>query len=106
MRLCSYAEGRWVEGKGPGVVLTHAVDGSPVAEISSAGIDFGAMVRWGRRKGASTARGSTTRAVPIQGSGGMAAKRSRWASPIPSNGPWRSSPMERMYSSEAGNTAR
>ena len=59
MRLCSYVQGEWVESAGAGTPLFHAIDGSPVAEISSEGIDFGAMVRWGRETGGPALRRMT-----------------------------------------------
>ena len=51
MRLESYALGGWIAGAGQGVQLASAIDGSVVAEISSEGLDFGAMVEYGRRVG-------------------------------------------------------
>ena len=43
-RLLSYAAGEWVEGMGKFTQLRHAVTGAPIAEASSEGVDFGAMV--------------------------------------------------------------
>jgi oxepin-CoA hydrolase/3-oxo-5,6-dehydrosuberyl-CoA semialdehyde dehydrogenase len=51
MRLQNFAEGRWVEGAGPGVSLVHAVTGDPVALASSEGLDFRAMAAYARRVG-------------------------------------------------------
>ena len=51
MQLESYALGGWIAGAGQGVQLASAIDGSVVAEISSEGLDFGAMVEYGRRVG-------------------------------------------------------
>jgi len=51
MRLKSYAQDQWVAGGGAGVVLRHAVTGEPVAEVSSEGLDVGAMLEHARRRG-------------------------------------------------------
>ncbi|WP_275098339.1 phenylacetic acid degradation bifunctional protein PaaZ [Sedimenticola hydrogenitrophicus] len=59
MRLKSYACGAWVEGAGPGVMLNSAVTGEAVAEISSRGLDFAAMLRYGREVGGPALRALT-----------------------------------------------
>jgi oxepin-CoA hydrolase/3-oxo-5,6-dehydrosuberyl-CoA semialdehyde dehydrogenase len=59
MRLKSYACGAWVEGAGLGVVLNSAVTGEAVAEINSRGIDFAAMLRYGREVGGPALRALT-----------------------------------------------
>ncbi len=59
MRLKSYACGAWVEGEGQGAVLNSAVTGEPVAEISSKGLDFAAMLRYGREVGGPALRALT-----------------------------------------------
>jgi oxepin-CoA hydrolase / 3-oxo-5,6-dehydrosuberyl-CoA semialdehyde dehydrogenase len=58
-RLRNYVMGQWVEGAGPGTVLYHAVTGEPVAETGTAGIDFGAMLAYGRTVGGPTLRAMT-----------------------------------------------
>jgi len=42
---------RWVEGDGDGTVLASAVDGAPVAAITSAGLDFAGILDHARRVG-------------------------------------------------------
>ena len=42
---------RWVEGDGDGNVLASAVDGAPIAAITSAGLDFAAILDHARRVG-------------------------------------------------------
>jgi oxepin-CoA hydrolase/3-oxo-5,6-dehydrosuberyl-CoA semialdehyde dehydrogenase len=59
MLLESYAQGRWVAGTGPGTTLLHAVTGAPVAEASSAGLDFAGMLEYGRRVGGPALRRMT-----------------------------------------------
>jgi oxepin-CoA hydrolase/3-oxo-5,6-dehydrosuberyl-CoA semialdehyde dehydrogenase len=47
MRLRSYAQGEWVEGAGKATELFHAVTGEKVAEATSEGLDFKAMLEYG-----------------------------------------------------------
>ncbi len=51
MRLKNYAEGSWVEGTGGGQPLFDACSGEQIATASSAGLDFGAMLAYGRKTG-------------------------------------------------------
>ena len=51
MKLRSYAHGEWVEGAGKPVELFHAVTGEKVAEANSEGLDFRAMLEYGRTVG-------------------------------------------------------
>jgi oxepin-CoA hydrolase/3-oxo-5,6-dehydrosuberyl-CoA semialdehyde dehydrogenase len=51
MRLQNYALDTWVEGDDAGRELTSAVDGRPIASISSGGIDFAAMLAHARHTG-------------------------------------------------------
>ncbi len=57
--LESYACGEWKKGSGKPRVLRNAVTGEPIAEISSEGIDFGAMLRFGRERGGAALRKMT-----------------------------------------------
>ncbi len=50
-KLKNYALGEWMEGTGDGQVLYNAVDGSPVATTASTGLDFKAMMEYGRKVG-------------------------------------------------------
>lgn len=59
MKLESFAEGRWAAGTNDGPVLLSAVNGEPVASISSTGLDFGAMVRYARLVGGPNLRALT-----------------------------------------------
>lgn len=49
--LESYACGHWQAGRGDAITVDNAVTGEPVARVSSAGLDFAAMLDWGRRTG-------------------------------------------------------
>ena len=51
MRLQSYAEGKWIGGKGKGADLFNAVTGEKVAEISSEGLNFKGMLEYARKTG-------------------------------------------------------
>ena len=51
IKLQSYAEGRWHSSAASGSVVLNAITGDPVAEVSSDGLDFGAMLAHGRRYG-------------------------------------------------------
>lgn len=53
MKLTSYAVGEWYQPSASGVVLNHAITGAPVAEITSAGLDFAAMLDYARKVGGS-----------------------------------------------------
>ncbi len=59
MRLKSYAEGQWVEGKGKAVALFNAVTGDQVAESSSEGLNFKAMLDYARTVGGPKTRALT-----------------------------------------------
>ena len=50
-RLESYVGGQWVAGAKDGVPLLDASTGAPVAFIDSTGIDFRAILAYGREKG-------------------------------------------------------
>ena len=51
MKLQSYVCGGWRSGRDPGVVLRDATTGETVAEASSGGIDFGAVLQFARTRG-------------------------------------------------------
>jgi len=51
MKLGNLVQDQWVEGDGDGKLLTSAVDGKPVAAISSAGLDFAAMLNYAKSVG-------------------------------------------------------
>ncbi len=58
MKLKNYALGKWIEGDG-GKELFDASTGETVAIASSTGLDFGAMIDYGRRVGNPTMRKMT-----------------------------------------------
>ncbi len=56
MKLGNLVQDRWVEGDGDGKPLASAVTGDTVAAISSAGIDFKAMLEYARSVGGTNLR--------------------------------------------------
>ncbi len=56
MKLGNLVQDKWVEGDGDGTTLTSAVNGEPVAEITSEGIDFAGMLDHARRVGGANLR--------------------------------------------------
>lgn len=58
MDLQSYAAGHWFTGDG-GQVVRNAITGEPVATLSSQGLDFAAMLEYGRNVGGPALRALT-----------------------------------------------
>ena len=58
-RLESYVCGEWVAGTGSATELFHAVTGDKIAEATTSGIDFGAMVDYAKRVGGPALRRMT-----------------------------------------------
>ena len=59
MKLGCYAQDRWVTASEEGVLLRSAVNGEPIAEASSAGLDFASMIEHARRIGGANLRKMT-----------------------------------------------
>ena len=55
-KLGNLALNTWIEGDGDGTLLTSAVDGEPVARITSGGLDFAELLRYARRTGGANLR--------------------------------------------------
>lgn len=51
MKLKNYIQGQWVEGTGKGTTLYNAVTGKAVAEATTEGLDFKAMLEYARTVG-------------------------------------------------------
>ena len=47
----SYVCGEWVSGAGAGATLYHAVSAEPIGRTGSEGLDFAAVLRYGRETG-------------------------------------------------------
>ena len=58
-RLENYVSGEWVAGAGKATDLFHAVTGEKIAEATTNGIDFGAMVDYAKRVGGPALRRTT-----------------------------------------------
>jgi oxepin-CoA hydrolase / 3-oxo-5,6-dehydrosuberyl-CoA semialdehyde dehydrogenase len=58
-RLGNFVRGEWVEGTGSGTELFNAITGDKVAEVSTEGLDFGAILEYGRRVGGPALRRMT-----------------------------------------------
>ena len=56
MKLGNLVMDQWVEGDGDGTLLTSAVNGEPVAAISSKGLDFAGMLHHARSVGGANLR--------------------------------------------------
>ena len=50
-KLENFVGGQWITGDGDGQLLVDAVSGAPIAAASTIGIDFAAMLEFGRKKG-------------------------------------------------------
>lgn len=59
MKLKNYAAGKWVEGTGKGTELFNAVTGEKIAKATSEGLDFNAMLQYGRTVGGPKLRAMT-----------------------------------------------
>lgn len=57
--LQNYAMGQWASGTEKGDILLDASTGDPIASISSAGLDFGSMLAYGRTTGGKILRKMT-----------------------------------------------
>jgi oxepin-CoA hydrolase/3-oxo-5,6-dehydrosuberyl-CoA semialdehyde dehydrogenase len=58
-RLHSYAEGQWHAGTGSPALMVSAIDGTPIAETTSAGLDMAALLRHAHAKGGPALRALT-----------------------------------------------
>jgi len=70
-KLGNLVQGKWVEGDGDGKVLTHAVNGEPVANITSSGLDFGDILKYARATGGENLRKLTLRKLTFHERGEM-----------------------------------
>ena len=59
MKFKSYSCGQWIEGSGSGTPLIHAVTGEQLGTASSMGLDFNAMLEYGRTVGGPALRKMT-----------------------------------------------
>src|SRR5215472_13938783 len=50
-KLGNYVTGKWIQGEDEGQALYNAVTGNEIFRASSKGLDFAAMLEYGRKKG-------------------------------------------------------
>ncbi len=58
-KLQNYVSGRWITGDGAGTILYNAVDGAAIAAASTQGLDFAAILQYGRENGGPALRKMT-----------------------------------------------
>ncbi len=58
-KIQNYIQGQWVSGKGDGVAQYHALTGEQLSTASSEGLDYAAILEYGRQKGSPTLRRMT-----------------------------------------------
>ncbi len=59
VKLGNYVTGKWIEGDGDGQELYDAVNGEIIANATTKGLDFDAILKYGRLKGSSALRKMT-----------------------------------------------
>ena len=58
-QIKNYVQGKWVAGDGEELIAYHAITGEPVAAVSSAGLDYEAILDYGRKTGGAALRKMT-----------------------------------------------
>jgi oxepin-CoA hydrolase / 3-oxo-5,6-dehydrosuberyl-CoA semialdehyde dehydrogenase len=58
-RYQNYVQGQWIDGNGTEIELFHAITGEKIGEASSAGLDYEAILAYGRHNGGKTLRKMT-----------------------------------------------
>ena len=59
MEVKNYVLGEWIAGKGSEIEHQHAISGATISTCSSDGLDYGAILDYGRKKGSSALRKMT-----------------------------------------------
>ena len=59
MKLSNYITGKWIEGDGEGQILFNAVNGETITHATTQGLDFAAMLEYGRAVGSPALRKMT-----------------------------------------------
>jgi len=60
-KLGNYVQGSWQNGDGDGQLLVNAINGKPIASATTKGLDFSAILQYGRDTGGPTLRKMTFR---------------------------------------------
>lgn len=58
-KIKNYVQGAWVAGDGEETIAYHAITGTPIGSVSSAGLDFESILNYGRKIGGSALRKMT-----------------------------------------------
>ncbi|MDQ6904609.1 MAG: phenylacetic acid degradation bifunctional protein PaaZ, partial [Bacteroidota bacterium] len=58
-KLGNYVTGKWIDGDGDGQELYDAVNGELIANATTKGLDFDAILKYGRSKGSPALRKMT-----------------------------------------------
>ena len=58
-KIKNYIAGSWIEGDGEELVAENAINGAAIGTVSSAGLDYAAMLDYGRFKGGPALRKMT-----------------------------------------------
>ncbi len=58
-KIKNYIAGSWIEGDGEELVAENAINGAAIGTVSSAGLDYAAMLDYGRSKGGPALRKMT-----------------------------------------------
>ena len=59
MKLGNYITGKWIDGEGEGQELYNAVNGEIIAKATTKGLDFAAILEYGRKNGSTSLRKMT-----------------------------------------------
>ncbi|GAB5538030.1 MAG: phenylacetic acid degradation bifunctional protein PaaZ [Salibacteraceae bacterium] len=58
-KISNYVTGNWVDGDGEELIAEHAINGSEIGTVSSAGLDYAAILEYGRQVGGPALRKMT-----------------------------------------------
>jgi oxepin-CoA hydrolase/3-oxo-5,6-dehydrosuberyl-CoA semialdehyde dehydrogenase len=58
-RYQNYVQGRWMDGDGTELELFNAINGTKIGELSAAGLDYEAILEYGRATGGNKLRKMT-----------------------------------------------
>lgn len=58
-KISNYVQGKWIDGDGEELVAYNAINGDPVGVVSSAGLDYEAILAYGREVGGAALRKMT-----------------------------------------------
>lgn len=59
MKIQNYVEGKWVDGEGTDLEIFNAINGDFIGSVSSAGLDYESILKYGRKVGGTALRKMT-----------------------------------------------